>query len=201
MDWQAAETALRDWVLAMSGMQPNAVAWDREPWNYRVYPQMDLRLTNHRGRDGVTPEVIYPPPDPDGLVKPSVIGQRLCTWLITLTTRDQHANAKAYVLLDQLALLLELPYSQEVFASIGLAPIGGDQVIVSTYPPSEHRDLSLATLSIDLAYVLEVTAPDGTLPDSATTIIEHAETSGTVINIDQPIDVPPEMMPPLPPPP
>lgn len=198
MDWQAAETGLRGWVLGMSGIVPAHVAWDREPWGYRVYPQVDLRLGDHRSRDGITPEVVYPPPDPDGLVKPSVVAQRLCTWSITVTTRDQHADAKAYVVLDRLAVLMELPYSQDVFAELGLAFIG-NQAIVSTYPPSEHRDLSVATLRTDFGYVLDVTAPDGTLPDSATTVIEHAEVSGTVINIDQPIDIPPEMMPPLPP--
>ena len=199
MDWQVTETGLRDWVLAMSGILPNAVAWDREPWGFRVYPQMDLRLGEHRNRDAITPEVVYPPPDANGLVKPSVVAQRLCTWSITLVTRDQHANEKAYVLLDKLAVLMELPYSQDVFTECGLSLIG-NQTIVSTYPPSEHRDLSLATLRTDFGYVLCVTAPAGTLPDSATTVIEHAEVSGVVINIDEPIVVPPEMMPPLPPP-
>ena len=197
MDWQAAETGLRDWVIAMSGIGPNAVAWDREPWGYRVYPQMDLRLGEHRNRDGITADIVYPPPDADGVVKPHVLAQRLCTWSITLVTRDQHAGEKAYVLLDKLAVLMELPYSQDVFAACGLSCIG-NQTIVSTYPPSEHRDLSLATLRTDFGYVLDVTAPDGTLPGSATTIIEHAEVGGTVINVDEPIVLPPEMMPPLP---
>jgi hypothetical protein len=201
VDWQAAETGLRGWVLEMSGIDPSLVAWDREPWGYRVYPQVDLRLGDHRGRDGITPEIVYPPPDVNGWVKPSVVGQRLVTWSITVTTRDQHADTKAYVVLDQLAMLMQLPYSQDLFAELGLALIGSDQAIVSLYPPSEHRDLSQASLRTDFGYVLCVTAPAGTLPDSATTIIEHAEVGGVVVNITEPIIVPPEMMSPLPPPP
>lgn len=196
MDWQATETGLREWVLAMSGIDQSRVAWDREPWGYRTYPQVDLRLGDHRGRDGITPEVMYPPPDANGLVRPTVVAQRLCTWSITVTTRDQHANAKAYVVLDELAAMMALPWSQAVFADLGLSLIDGDAPILSTYPPSEHRDLSLATLRTDFGYVLCVTAPAGAV-GAATTIIEHVEAGGTVINVDQPIVLPPKMMPPL----
>lgn len=198
MDWQAVETGLRQWVIDMGPVPSPCVSWDMEPADYGTYPQVDLRLYDHRARQGYMPEVHYPPPDAQGVVRPSVAGQRQVSWSITVTVRDQHANAKAYVLLDQLALMLELPYSQEVFASLGLSLIDGDQVIVSSYPASEHRNLSQAVLRCDFGYVLCVTAPVGTLPASDAGVIEHAEIGGTVINVDEPIDVPPEMMPPLP---
>ena len=202
IDWQAVETGLRQWVIDMTGTAEHLVAWDREPIGYRDYNQIDLRLYDQRARQGMAAEILYPEPgDPAAPIQPIAVSQRACTWSITVTTRDQHAAKKAYVVLDELAVMLELPYSQQVFTELGLAIIGPAQVIASSNPASEHRDLSQAMLRVELGYVQAVTAPDATLPASGTDIIEHVETSGTVINVDQPIDIPLHMQPPLPPPP
>jgi hypothetical protein len=101
------------------------------------------------------------------------------------------------VVLDQLAVMLELPYAQAVFCGLGLSIIGPMQVIVSTNVESEHRDLSQAVLRVELGYVTAVTAPS---PAGDVGIIEHAEPSGVAVNIVEPhvVVIPPEMMPPLP---
>lgn len=198
MNWQAVEDGLRDWVIAMTGTEPHLVAWDKEPIGFRTYVQIDLRLYDHRGRNGIDSTLIYPDPDESGQIKPIIAGERACTWSITVTTRDQHADAKAYVVLDRLALLLDLPYTHEKFGCFGMSVIDTGPVIVSTNVPSEHRELSQAMLRVELAYVLTVEAPEGV--DDAVSIIEHAEVSGTVTNVTEDIVIPPTMMPPLSPP-
>ncbi len=198
MDWRAVETGLAAWVQAMTGVAPELIAWDREPVGFRKYPQVDLRLFDHRGRDGMTPEVIYPDPtDPTAPLQPQVVAQRACSWSITVTTRDQRANAKAYVMLDMLAVLIETPFAVETFGALGLAMSDVGRVITSTDIPSEHRDLSQATLTLELGYVLTASVPD-TVPGATVEIIEHAEVGGTAIDVNVPIPIGPTMMPPLP---
>lgn len=192
MDWQHVEDTLRSWVTSSLGCAPHLVAWDRAPVEFRNYIQVDLRLFDHRARSGLTPQVFYPTPsDPSAPILPTAAADRACTWSITLTTRDHHANAKAYVPLDRLAVLLELPTTVEAFAAAGIAILGSGGVITSAFPTAEHRDLSQATLRVELGYVLEVTAP----PEGAIEIIEHAEVTGTVYHETEAIPVPPNMMP------
>lgn len=197
MNWQAVEDGLREWVIAMTKTAPHLVAWDKEPVGYRDYIQIDMRLFDHRGRNGIDSTVVYSDPDEAGLMHPTVIGERACTWSITVTTRDQRADAKAYVVLDSLALLLDLPYTHEKFDAFGMSVMDTGPVIVSTNLPSEHRELSQATLRVELTYILEVSPP---VDDAGVYPIEHAEVSGTVTNVTEDIVIPPEMMPPLPPP-
>jgi len=196
VNWQAVEDGLRDWVIAMTGIEPHLVAWDMAPVGFRTYVQVDLRLFDHRGRNGIDSTVTYSDPDAAGLIHPIISGERSCTWSITVTTRDQHANAKAYVVLDKLALLLDSPYTHELLGTFGMSVIDTGPVIVSGNPSSEHRDLSQAVLRTQLAYVLCVQAPAGVA--DAVSIIEHAEVSGTVTNVTEDIVIPPTMMPPLP---
>lgn len=198
-DWQAIEHGLRQWVIDMTGIRAHHVAWDRAPVEYREYVQVDLRLFDHRARQGMGAEIVYPDASDAGVITPVAVSQRACTWSVTVTTRDQRANHKAYVVLDQLAVMLELPYSRDVFAALGLST-NGTMLIVSDNPPSEHRDLSQATLRVEIGYVAAVSAPVDTLPGSAVSIIEHAEVSGVAINVAEPIVIPPAMLPPLPPP-
>lgn len=196
MDWQAVEDGLLAWVAAMTGVPKDLCAWDREPVGFRKYPQVDLRLFDHRARDGMTPEVIYPDPDdPDAPIQPVVVAQRACSWSITVTTRDQRANYKAYVILDTLAALLELAPA----SALGLTFTDLGRVIVSSDPPSEHRDLSQAVLTLQLGYVLTASVPAG-IPGLDATVepIEHVEVGGTAINVTEPIVLEPTIVPPLP---
>jgi len=196
VNWQAVEDGLRGWVIAMTGTEAHLVAWDKEPVDFRTYNQIDLRLFDHRARNGMEATIVYPEPDEAGLIHPMVVGERACSWSITVTTRDQHANAKAYVVLDSLALMLELPYTQALLEALGMTMIDSRPVIVSGNPPSEHRNLSQAMLRVELGYVLTVSAPAGVV--DGVSIIEHAEVSGTVTNVTEDIVIPPTMMPPLP---
>lgn len=199
MDWQVVESGLAAWVAAMTGVSPDLIAWDRAPVGMRKYPQMDLRLFDHRARDGVTPEIVYPEPDDAGHIRPMVVAQRACSWSITMTTRDQRADEKAYVLLDALAVMLELPYTAEVFGALGVVALDMGRVIINSDIPSEHRDLSHAVLTLQLGYVLAVSAPVS-VAAAAVDIIEHAEIGGTVYEPDgiTPVVIPPKIMPPLP---
>lgn len=197
MDWQAVEDTLLAWVSAMTVIPTELVAWDRAPVGYRSYPQVDLRLFDHRARDGMTAEVTYPAPgDGSAQIQPVATAHRACSWSITVTTRDQRANEKAYVVLDQLAVMLELPYATDMLAGLGLATLDLGRVIVSSDPPSDHRDLSQAVLTVQLAYVLEVTVPPG-VAGAGVDIIEHVEVGGTAIDVTDPIPVGPDIIPPL----
>jgi len=196
MDWQAAEDGLLAWVVAMSGTPAELVAWDRAPVVMRRFPQFDLRLFDHRSRDGMSPEVTYEPdPDDDGTLHTVAQAQRACSWSITVTTRDQRANMKAYVVLDRLAVLLELPYSAEYFAALGLSIMDMGRVIPNADLPRDHRDEHQAVLTLQLGYVTTATVPGEA---GEVSIIEHAEVGGVAINITEPITIPPEWMPPLP---
>jgi hypothetical protein len=196
MDWQAAEDGLKAWVAAMTGVPAHLIAWDSQPVGQRAYPQFDLRLFDHRARDGMTPEVIYPEPDDAQQMHPIAVAQRACSWSITCTTRDQRANSKAYVALDALAVMLELPYSVDRFGALGLAILDIGRVIPNSDVPSDHRDLSQAVLTLQLGYVTSVTVPDA-VEGAAVDVIEHTEIGGTVIDVDQPIVIAPEIIPPL----
>lgn len=196
MDWAAAEAGLKALVAALSGIAPFHIAWDSEAIGQRTYPQVDLRFFDHRGRDGIAPEIIYPDPDEAGQIQPKAVAQRACSWSITVTTRDQRANGKAYVMLDALAVLLELPYSVDYISALGLSLLDMGRVIPNTDRPRDHRDESEATLTLQVGYVTCVTLPPG-VEGGSTDIIEHAEIGGTAIDVTTPIDIPPEMMPPL----
>lgn len=196
MDWQAVEDGLRAWVIAATGVAPHLVCWDRAPVPQRFYPQYDLRLFDHRARDGMTPEVLYPEPGDDGRVYPEVVAERACSWSITCTTRDQRANGKAYVSLDALAVLLEAPYSVAQLGALGLAIIDLGRVIPNSDVPDAHRDLSQATLTLQLGYVTTVSMPAG-VPGAALDTIEHVEVGGEAIDVNVPIVIPPEIIPPL----
>jgi len=193
MNWQAAEDALTAWVALMTATDPSLIAWDREPVGMRLYRQIDMRFGDHRARTGMPVEISYVD-DGSGTLTPTAIGQRALTWAITVTTRDQHADVRAYQVLDALAVALELPYSEQVFESVGLSMGGVVAPIHSTYPSSEHRDLCQATLAVELDYVLAIHAPG-----AAATVetIEHVEVDGEVTNVTEVIIVPPTMMPPL----
>lgn len=196
-DWQAVEDGLLAWVSAMTAVPPECIAWDMAPVGFRKYPQIDLRLFDHRARDGMSPDVVYPEPDdPADPMQPVVVAQRACSWSITVTTRDQRANYKAYVMLDALDLMLELPYTLERFGELGLAVLDMGRVITRSDPPSEHRDLSQAVLTLQLGYVATASAPAG-IAEAAVEVIEHAEVGGTAIDVTIPIVVPPEIIPPL----
>lgn len=196
MDWQAVEDGLHGWVVAMTGVAPHLVAWDRAPVGQRTYPQFDLRLFDHRARDGMTPEVVYPEPGTDGQIHPVVLAERACSWSITCTTRDQGANGKAYVALDTLAVLLELPYSVDFLGALGLSILDLGRVIPNSDVPRDHRDESQATLTLQVGYVASVSMPE-TVPGSGVDLIEHAEVSGTAIDVTIPISIAPEIIPPL----
>lgn len=196
MDWQLVEDGLLAWVSVMTGTEPSLIAWDREPVGYRQYNQIDLRLFDHRARDGMSADILYPDPGDAPQIQPVAVAQRACSWSITVTTRDQRANAKAYTVLDALAVMLELPYTYQKFAALGLSILDLGRVIVSSDPPSEHRELSQAVLTLQLGYVLCVTAPPGTA-DAGVDIIEHAEVGGTAIDVTIPIVIEPKILPPL----
>jgi hypothetical protein len=199
MDWQAAENGLLAWVSAMTGTPPALIAWDRAAVVMRTFPQIDLRFFDHRARDGMTPEVSYPPdPDDDGMLQPEVSAQRACSWSITVTTRDQRANGKAYVMLDRLAVMLELPYTAERFSALGLSILDMGRVIPNTDLPSDHRELSQAVLTLQVGYVTTVTVPDDVVPDGDVSVIEHVEVGGTAIDVTVPITIAPHIVPPLP---
>jgi hypothetical protein len=197
MDWVAAEAGLKAWVAAASGIAPAQVAWDSEAVGQRIYPIVDLRFFDHRARDGMTPEVVYPEPDAEGKIAPIAVAQRACSWSITVTTRDQRANKKAYVVLDELAVLLALPWSGEAVAALGISILDMGRVIPNHDVPSDHRELSVATLTLQCGYVTTATLPDTV---EGLDVIEHAEIGGTALDADltTPIDVPPEITPPLP---
>lgn len=196
MDWQAAEDGLKAWVVAMTGVAEHLVAWDMAATGQRLYPQFDLRFFDHRARDGMSAEIIRPEPGEDGLVHPIAVAQRACSWSITCTTRDQRAAGKAYVALDALAVLLELPYSVDYISSLGLSLLDLGRVIPNTDRPRDHREESEATLTLQLGYLTSVQVPGG-VEDSGEAIIEHAEIGGTVIDVDQPIVIEPHIVPPL----
>jgi hypothetical protein len=196
MDWQVAEDGLKAWVVAMSGVAEHLIAWDRAPVGQRLYPQFDLRLFDHRARDGMSAEIIYPPPDDGGIVRPIAVAQRACSWSITCTTRDQRAAGKAYVALDALAVLLELPYSVDYFGGLGFSVLDLGRVIPNFDRPRDHRDESEASLTLQFGYVTSASVPEG-VEDSGQTFIEHAEVGGTAIEVDQPIVIEPEIIPPL----
>lgn len=195
MDWEAAETGLKAWVVAMTGVAEHLVAWDSAPVGQRLYPQFDLRLFDHRSRDGMSPEVVYPLPDDAGLMQPIAVAQRACSWSISCTTRDQRANGKAYVALDALAVMLELPYTVDFLGALGLAILDLGRVIPNNDVPDAHRELSHATLTLQLGYVTSVQVPPSV--DAGTSVIEHAEVGGIVLDVDQPIVIEPRIMPPL----
>lgn len=193
MNWQAAENALTAWVALMTTTEPSLIAWDREPVGMRLYKQIDMRFGDHRARAGMPVQIDYVE-DATGALIPTAIGQRALTWAITVTTRDQHADTRAYQVLDALAVALELPYAEQVFESVGLSMGGVVAPIHSTYPESEHRNLCMATLAVELDYVLAVSSPD---PAAVVQPIEHVEVDGEVTNVTEVIIVPPTMMPPL----
>jgi hypothetical protein len=159
----------------------------------RLYKQIDMRFGDHRARAGMPVQIDYVE-DATGALIPTAIGQRALTWAITVTTRDQHADTRAYQVLDALAVALELPYAEQVFESVGLSMGGVVAPIHSTYPESEHRNLCMATLAVELDYVLAVSSPD---PAAVVQPIEHVEVDGEVTNVTEVIIVPPTMMPPL----
>ena len=196
MDWQALEDGLKAWVVAMTGVADHLVVWDRAPVGQRTYPQIDLRLFDHRARDGMTPEIIWPEETVPGPVSPMVVAERACSWSITCTTRDQRANGKAYVLLDALAVLLEAPYSLNYFGELGLALLDAGRVIPNSDLPDAHRDLSQATLTLQVVYVTSVSVPDG-IAGAAVDTIEHVEVGGTAYDVTRPIVIEPEIIPPL----
>lgn len=196
MNWQAAENALTAWVSLMTATDPSMIAWDREPVGYRTYKQIDMRFGDQRARANGQAQIEYAE-EPSGVLRPTAISERALTWSITITTRDQHADARAYQVLDALAVALELPYARSVFDGVGLAIGGVVAPIHSTYPESEHRDLCVATLAVELDYMLAVTVPDGAMPAAGVGIIEHVEVSGDVLNGPETIVVPPTMMPPI----
>jgi len=197
MDWQALEDGLKGWVVAMTVTPAHLVAWDSAAVGMRTFPQIDLRLFDHRARDGMSPQVCYPDPDVDGEVHPVVSAQRACSWSITVTTRDQRAPGKAYVMLDALAVMLDLPSSYELFTALGISVLDIGRVIPNTDLPRDHRDESQAVLTLQLGYVTTVTAPEGVEDDVG--VIEHVEIGGTAIDVETPIVIEPEITPPLPP--
>jgi hypothetical protein len=194
MDWQAAEDGLKAWVVAMTGVAEHLVAWDSAPVERRLFPQFDLRLFDHRARDGTSADIIYPEPGPDGKLYPIAVAQRACSWSITCTTRDQSANGKAYVPLDALAVLLELPYSVDYFGALGLAILDLGRVIPNADRPRDHRDESEAVLTLQLGYVTSAQLPAAA---EGLDIIEHAEIGGVALNVTEPIVSEPEIIPPL----
>lgn len=199
MDWQAVEDGLLAWVSAMTETPPTLVAWDSAAVVMRRFPQIDLRLFDHRARDGMSPEIVFPDPgtDPGAQIEPMAVAQRACSWSITVTTRDQRANGKAYVMLDALAVMLELPYSIQVFSELGLTLLDMGRVIPNTDLPRDHRDESQAVLTLQLGYVTTVTVPPGVV-GAGLDIIEHVEVGGVAVDVVVPIVIPPEITPPMP---
>lgn len=196
MDWEAAEAGLKALVVALTGAAEHLVAWDMAAVGLRFYPKFDLRFFDHRARDGMAAEVIYPEPAEDGQVHPIVEAQRACSWSITCTTRDQRGNGKAYVALDALAVLLELPYAVEKISALGLSLLDMGRVIPNTDRPRDHREESEATLTLQLGYVLCLSAPEG-IEDAGEDVIEHVEVGGTALDVTNPIVIEPEIIPPL----
>jgi hypothetical protein len=195
MDWQAVEDGLLAWVSAMTETPSTLVAWDSAAVGMRRFPQIDLRLFDHRARDGMSPEIIYPDINEDAQLEPVAVAQRACSWSITVTTRDQRANGKAYVMLDALAVMLELPYTATVFGQLGLTLLDPGRVIPNTDLPRDHRDESQAVLTLQLGYVTTVTVPPGV--DGGIDIIEHVEIGGIAVDVVVPIVIPPEITPPM----
>jgi len=180
-DWQAAEIGLRGWLMAIAPADAAHVAWVQEPVGYRsasdgTRDQWDLafsmiaKLEGHRDSVSFSQHPTYP----DREIA-TVTGQRSLMWMVTLTTRDQHAAHKAYAQLDRLRTLLSLPRSFDLFRSLGLT-LGDTHRIDPEYSDEAHRKLSVATLGVEFFFVQSIRDPDIEL--GATDWIEHVMLRG-----------------------
>lgn len=172
MDWQALQDGLKSLVAAASGLAEHNLAWDGEPEVMRGYPMAMLELKQPR-RDGTSDETRYEANELGQLI-PYIVGNRAMEFVITVKSREQRADSKAYALLDQLRTRLELPSALRAFDELGVA-LRDSPAIVDLSAVSQAREESVGQLSMTLGYVVE--ERDAQSPEEP---IEHVQVSGEV---------------------
>lgn len=172
MDWEALQQGLGAWFAVASGIEATDLAWAGEPVGHRGYPYADLEL--HRAAaDAGTDEIRYEA-DALGRLTEYVSGNRIVTLTITVMSRDQHGNTRAWALLDRVRNKLAAGWTLEVFDSLGVAQ--RDTAPVQHIAASEAlREMSVAALSLSLGYT--VYEPTGDLAPPIETI-EHVVLQG-----------------------
>jgi len=187
MDWRALQDGLSAWFAQASGVDIYGLAWEGDSELYRAFPQAELSLQKHAAEDG-TDEIRWDV-DPDGLLVPTAIGNRLVTLRIRLQSRDARGPEKAFAILDRVRTRLALPGALEAFDAL-------DVTVRDTEPTQdmglagEQGELSVAVLAIDLAYTAEERAEDQAAPP-----IESVQIGGTVQDQTASITVPDQIIP------
>lgn len=174
MDWENVQDAIKRWLAAVSGMAEAQIDWAGEPVAHRAYPFVSLQLIHQQGERG-TDELRYEE-GTNGALTPTIVGNRQVTLLVTVISRNHYGVNKAYSVLDRLRTQVFLPSALEMFESMELSvrDVGATQNLPSS---SENRDLSAASLSIELAYTVSET--DFTLVEP----IEKVQLGGDVESI------------------
>lgn len=216
MDWQALQDGLKAWIAQATGVAAVTVMWEGEAEGHRGYPQLNLALIEQDGEgmdelrleptaeeveqllandtsapltdDATGSNLLYALPS----LVPVVIGQRRMQLVITYKSRDARPLHRAYAVLEAVRTQIELPATQDGFDALGIT-VRDARVTRRATESSEMRDLSVAALTLDLAYVHE-------LRDEAHTItpVERVALGGTVQAGTTSIVVPDITLPPNP---
>lgn len=173
MDWQALQNGLKAVFAEASGLAAPTIAWDGEAQVHRAFPQADLQLLT-QGRESGTDEVRVEVTD-DGELLRYVVGHRTAQWLITLRSRDQRGPAKSFAVLDRVRTKLELPHVREAIEALDIT-VRDTGPIVDLGAVSDQRELSAASLTVNLAYTVLESEP----AEHAIQPIEQVEVGGDV---------------------
>lgn len=153
MDWQQLQDGLRAWASSATGIAGPTIVWSGEAEGHRAYPHLNLALVRQdsEGMDELRYEHTEPL-DPMSPMVPVMVGQRRAQLVITYKSRDARPLERAYAVLEGIRNQLELPATQEGFDALDIT-VRDASVTESIPGSSEQRDLSVAVLTIDLAYV------------------------------------------------
>jgi hypothetical protein len=155
MDWETAQQGIAQWLSGASGFALSQIAWVGEPVAHRPYPMMNLSLVQHQAERGVEDELRYEP-DADGRLIATLLGSRTVLLLISVISRSHYGDAKAYAVIERVRTQLFSPSALALFDGLELTTrdVGVTQPMQLS---EEMRDLSAASVSVQLAYTASET--------------------------------------------
>lgn len=151
MDWETLEIGLRAWFAVVANIATSDVVFESQPQGYRDFPQADLQLnrsSSERGTDEVRRQT-----DAQGRLIEYVVGNRTAVFTATVRSRDLHGEMRADAVLDRVRTKVWLEFSNTAFEALDVSPREVSQVQPAR-EVVEQRELSVASISITLAYTV-----------------------------------------------
>lgn len=184
-NWDAAQTAVRTWVIAGSGLASSKVIWGRQDGNKLARPMIYLTFGDLIPLGSVDERRRTYTGTPGAEITETVIGQRSLALSIQASTDKTVGNTGARALLGRLAPTIRLPTNRSALRAAGLSPydIGAAQE-VSTVLDADWEGRALLVVKF---YVAETATETGTIIESVETT-SYMGVAGDLGNPDE-IDI------------